>query len=303
LRDALQQAVHHVGVARVDRARRVLLGDERLRQFWSSLAIMAFGVPRFFTPRWWSLEPDDWTRAWTSVYDHRPVRKLLEQYVDFAALKSSPVRLLVSAVDVETAQLEVFDSYVGDFTVDHLLASGSLPPGLPWTTIDGRHYWDGGIVSNSPLDHVVERCGAAGKRVIVVDLFPHLRSLPTNLVDVLSRRDEIVYAERVRRAGVDQALLNDARKLLEAILSMVDQPTADRIRQLPPYVQVMGAPDGPAITRIVRKGAEGEPAGRDFDFSLASIDALIDEGLAAGRQALGTVAGQRLAASAAGAIA
>jgi predicted acylesterase/phospholipase RssA len=161
--EALEAFWHDLAVA------SPLLADERLRQFWSSLAIMAFGVPRFFTPRWWSLEPDDWTHAWTSVYDHRPVRKLLEQYVDFAALKSSPVRLLVSAVDVETAQLEVFDSYVGDFTVDHLLASGSLPPGLPWTTIGGRHYWDGGIVSNSPLDHVVERCGAAGKRVIVVE--------------------------------------------------------------------------------------------------------------------------------------
>jgi len=249
---------------------------------------MLFGVPQFFTPRWLSLSasPQDWFRAWTSVYDPSPVRRLLEQYVDFNTLKCSPVRLLVSAVNVETAQLEVFDSYVDDFTVDHLLASGSLPPGLPWTTIAGKHYWDGGIVSNSPLDQVVDRCGAAGKDVFVVDLFPHAKPLPSNIIEVLARRDEIVYAERVRRAGFERDLLHDAQKLVDGILSMVDEATAARIRELPPYVHVMGAPDVPTITRIVREGSAHEPAGRDFDFSLRSIQNLMQNGLRAGRRAL-----------------
>ena len=143
-----------------------IVGDEAARQLWSSTLVMLFGVPQFFMPRWWfwGTPLQHAFAPWTSFYDFAPARRLLVQYVDFTALKSSPVRLLVSAVNVETAQLDIFDSYVDDLTVDHLLASGSLPPALPWTTIGDRHYWDGGIVSNSPLDQVVERCGAAGKR-------------------------------------------------------------------------------------------------------------------------------------------
>ncbi len=270
------------------------VGSAPVRQWAGSMQALLFGVPGFFSPRWWpwGTSPADWLAPWTSFYDHAPARRLLEQYVDFDALRTSPVRLLVSAVNVETAQLEIFDSYVHDFAVDHLLASGSLPPGLPWTTIDGRHYWDGGIVSNSPMDQVVQRCGAAGKRVVIVDLFPSKRPLPTNLAEVMMRRDEIVYAERVRRAGAEQALLRDARKLVLGIESQLDPATAARIRALPTYVAVMGAPDAPSIVRIVREATAGEPAGRDFDFSLESIEALMHAGLAAGRRALHAVNGE-----------
>jgi NTE family protein len=106
------------------------------------------------------------------------------------------------------------------------------------------------------------------------------------MLEVLARRDEIVYAERIRRAGVEQRLLQDARKLVEGILSVVDVATAERIRQLPPYVQVMGAPEAPTITRIIRESAAGEPAARDFDFSLPSIQTHMKAGLDAGRRAL-----------------
>ncbi|NLD70474.1 MAG: FAD-dependent oxidoreductase [Limnobacter sp.] len=280
--EALESFWHELAIATPP------VADERLRQLWGSLLVTLFGVPRFFVPRWWpwTIDLRDPLASWTSFYDYTPARKLLEQYVDFAALKTSPVRLLVSAVNIETAQLEVFDSYVDDFTVDHLLASGGLPPGLPWATIGDKHYWDGGIVSNSPLEQVSERCGAAGKHVVVVDLFAHEKPLPANLMEVLTRRDEIVYAERIRRAGAEQALLHDARKLVEGILSVVDEATASRIRQLPHYVQTMGAPDEPAITRIVRESPADEPAGREIDFSLQTIRSLIEDGLQAGRHAL-----------------
>lgn len=263
-------------------------GNEATRRLFSSLSSIGRGVPGFFKPRWapWNLDPAQWFQPWISLYDHTPVRQLLLKYIDFAALKSSPVRLLVSAVNVETAELEVFDSYVDDLTPEHLMASGSLPPGFPWTSIGDKHYWDGGIVSNSPLDQVAERCGAAGKRVIVIDLFPSTRALPTNLNQVLSRRDEIVYAERVRRTGREQEQLRDAHRLVETIVSQLDPATAARIRQLPPFVQVMGAAQPPQITRIVRQSAAGDAPGGDYDFSRLSIAALMADGREAARQAL-----------------
>ena len=130
--------------------------------------------------------------SWTSFYDLSPMRRLITKYVDFKALKSSPVRLLVGAVDVAAGRLEVFDSYVDDLTPDHVLASGSLPPGFPWSVVDGKAYWDGGIVSNSPLDLVTDRIGRDGKQVYIVDFFEQ-RPAPrqSDGGDGSSRRDRL----------------------------------------------------------------------------------------------------------------
>jgi len=115
----------------VPQAAEALL-DDRVRRLFGSWQTLAFGVPAFFRPRWAGLPfMGAAPLSWTSLYDPTPVKGLLHQYVDFGALKSSPVRLLVSAVNVETARLEIFDSYVDDLSADHILASGSLPPGFP----------------------------------------------------------------------------------------------------------------------------------------------------------------------------
>lgn len=264
------------------------MGDEQLREWMAAWQIFALGVPNFFTPRWWrapGLEAQ-LPAAWTSLYDPEPMRRLLRKHVDFEALRHSRVRLLVSAVDVETAELKVFDSYVDTLTPDHILASGSLPPGLPWTTIEGRHYWDGGIVSNSPLQQVLERCGGSGKRIYAVDLFPGKKPLPGNLLEVLLRRDEIVYAERVRRDSAEQALISDFRKLVEDILVEVDAPVAARLRQRPRYIQLMSGRAALDVHRIERQHAEDEPATRDYDFSRETIARLDDAGYRAARQCL-----------------
>src|SRR5581483_11026158 len=136
---------------------------QAIENAFSAWYCFMFGAPRFFRPRWFNpiCSLDQVPLAWTSFYDPSPAKEIIARYVDFPALKKSPVRLLISAVDVETAELRVFDSYSDDITPDHILASGSLPPAFPWTTIAGRHYWDGGIFSNSPLEQVVERCGVA----------------------------------------------------------------------------------------------------------------------------------------------
>jgi NTE family protein len=194
----------------------------------------------------------------------------------------------VGAVNVESARLEIFDSYVDTLTVDHILASGSLPPGFPWTTINGKHYWDGGIMSNSPLEMVIERCGGARKRIFVVDLFPNNRPLPANLMEVMGRRDEIVYTERVRRDSAEQALVGDFRKLVEDILTYGSTPQqAALVREWPRYIELMGDDDTNLdITRITREGAEGESASKDYDFSSISIAQHIQAGYEMAKQAL-----------------
>ena len=264
------------------------LPDERLRRMLSSWQSLMFGSPHFFQPRWLQpiFNPLDLTNSWTSYYDTSPLKTLIAKYVDFESLKSSPVRLMVSAVNVETAELEVFDSYIDDLTADHILASGSLPPGFPWTTINGKHYWDGGIVSNSPLEQVTERCGAAGKRVFIVDLFSIKSALPNNLMEVMERRDEIVYAERIRRDTGTQAVVRDFQKLVDDVLSFVEPQTASQLKQRPRYIQLMGGDTPMEITRIIREEEEGESPSRDYDFSRTSMEKHKQAGYDMARKAL-----------------
>ncbi|MBB4022752.1 MULTISPECIES: FAD-dependent oxidoreductase [Actibacterium] len=272
---------------------------EALEAFWEELAvaapplpaawasqtavamrILALGVPNFFRPRWMPSFQNmlDLPVNWKSFYDTAPMRALLMKYVDFPRLKSSPVRLLVSAINVATAELEIFDSYVDDLTPDHILASGSLPPGFPWTVIDGKAYWDGGIISNSPLDLVNERCGPDGKRVFIVDLFSNERELPSNIMEVMARRDEIIYSERVRSDLRHRETSAAYRRLTDFVLSHLEPAEASRIRHLPSYIQLMGRGAPTSITRFVREARSGEHPSRDYDFSDIAIRAEQEEG-------------------------
>jgi NTE family protein len=256
----------------------------KLASFWDTSEVIAFnalacGVPKFFRPRWTSpLGMAQSPALWTSYYNTAPMRELIARYVDFSKLKSSPVRLLISAVNVETAELEIFDSFVDDLTPDHVLASGSLPPSFPWTVIDGKAYWDGGIVSNSPLDLLVDRCGPDGKRVFIVDLFGGRKPLPSNMIEVMTRRDEIVYAERVRSDLRYRETVEAYRKLIQEILVLLEPKEIAKVKRQPRYIQLMGDGARTTITRFVRTGKARECAFRDYDFSDRAIAASKSEG-------------------------
>jgi len=254
--------------------------NEEIRRLLSSSYALVFGSPKFFHPRWLMpvFDPDSLPIRWTSLYDPSPVKDLLRKYIEFDKLKVSPVRLLVSAVNVETAELETFDSYMDNITPDHILASGSLPPGFPWTIIDGKHYWDGGIVSNSPLDQVIEQCGLTGKKVYIVDLYPRKNSLPRNMMEVFSRKDEIVYSEKIRKDIRTRELIDNYRKLIEEIMSYLGPTEVEQMKQRPRYIQAMGDSGSISITRIVHEGEDGEPASKDYDFSRKSIEEHKEEG-------------------------
>jgi NADPH-dependent 2,4-dienoyl-CoA reductase/sulfur reductase-like enzyme/predicted acylesterase/phospholipase RssA len=262
--------------------------NEELRRAVSSLQSAMFGAPHFFRPRWFEpiLSPSQLPSNWTSFYDPSPLKATLSKYVAFEKLRNSPVRLLLTAVDVETGQLAIFDSYIDEITPEHILASGSLPPGFPWTTITGKHYWDGGLVSNSPLDQVVELGGLTNKNVYVVNLWLEERALPHSIPEVLARRDEIVFAEKIRRNIRTREYIDDYRQLVEEIMASVEPKVAEQIRRRPRYIETVGEASPLSITRINREPSEGDSVSRDYEFSRKSIDQLIAQGYAVAAKTL-----------------
>jgi NTE family protein len=255
-------------------------GTPFLASAFAAWNTMAYGIPGFFQPRWLSplIEGEEFPLQWTSLYDAAPLGMLLEKYIDFERLASSPIRLIVGAVDVELGELTFFDSKADRLTPAHILASCSLPPAFRWTTIDGRHYWDGGIVSNSPLEHVLSVTGTDNKDVVIVDLFPGRRQLPTNLAEVVARRDEITYGERIRNDSRLRELLQDYQALIADIMLSVGPETVRRVKQRPRYIHLMERGATTSVLRIVRESHGKLPPALDYDFSSETIERHKQEG-------------------------
>ncbi len=198
---------------------------DRLRQFWemvssrlvvpplgtddtsrkifnetSAALVASTGAPGFFDPR---VPPAFFMPSGTleaiGIYDTGPLKRTLVELVDFDLLNSGAVRYSVGAVDVATGNLKYFDSGEEKIYPEHIMASGALPPGFPPVEIDGRLYWDGGIVSNTPLQYVID--GGVPRRDMVIfqlDLFSAKGPVPETLLDVPSREKEIRYSSRTR---------------------------------------------------------------------------------------------------------
>ena len=152
----------------------------------AAMSAATFGIRAFFTPR---MPPAsfaaDGTEGALSVYDTTPLKATLEELVDFDLINSGQVRLSLGAVDVRKGTSVYFDTKSTRIHSDHVRASGALPPGFPPVTIDGEHYWDGGVVSNTPITYVSDERPLTTARIIQVDVFNSQGELPRNLSQVI----------------------------------------------------------------------------------------------------------------------
>ena len=182
------------------------LGDQTrnlLNQMNANFAI-ASGASGFFSARpvtpW--LQPGGTLEA-TSFYDTKALKQTLERLVDFDRLNAGMTRFSAGAVNVRTGNFVYFDNSTHTIGPEHIMASGALPPGFPAVEIEGEQYWDGGLVSNTPLQWMAETAPRRDTLAFQVDLWSARGDFPHNMLDVMTREKEIRYSSRTR-AGTDQ---------------------------------------------------------------------------------------------------
>ncbi|KGJ05859.1 membrane protein [Paracoccus halophilus] len=229
-----------------------------------------FGATGFFRPRM----PDLFSflpglMRQTSWYDTSPLRDTLNRLVDWDYLNSRGPRLTVGAVDVQSGNFTCFDSHEQRITVDHIMASGALPPGFPAIEIDGRHYWDGGLVSNSPLQVVLSRPNQRPLCIYQIDLYQASDGLPYNMSQVEQREREIRFSSRTR-LNTDEFR---ARHALSQAARRLHHRLPDELRNDPDLEMLITA--GPAcpvsLMHLIYRHADHESGSKDYEFSRLSM--------------------------------
>jgi NTE family protein len=158
----------------------------------AAMQALFMGQSGFFKPRFpppfLSLFAGDTA---TSFYDTSPLRDTLERLVDFDRLNCGEVRVSVGAVNIRCGNLVYFDTAQRSLRAEHFMASGALPPGFPAVEIDGEYYWDGGMVSNTPLSRILSSEPRRDTLIFQVDLWSARGRLPYDLMEVASRQKDI----------------------------------------------------------------------------------------------------------------
>jgi predicted acylesterase/phospholipase RssA len=276
----------------------------QLRSFWDDLTVFHssflpadaekylayFGNSAFYRPRLDLLG----FPFWTNFYELDPIRRTLGRYLDLERIARAEVKLVVTATDVESGEIAEFsnDDPGQPLTLEHFIASGSLPPSYPASRIGDRWFWDGGLFDNTPLSSLlkkIDRADAATTRVVVINLFPGRGRIPRTMLDVWDRMTELQFANKT---GKDVALAQRINKLIAVIEQLQGAPAGDpgSILQHPDFADLAKYKVFDNIIPISNN--ESEPVSSSADFSRSSIERRMKAGY---RDASIVLAGPRAA--------
>ena len=243
----------------------------------SAVTVATAGAPGFFRPRilnpW--LHPPGAIEA-TSYYDTRPLRATLERFVDFDRVNSEKydTRLSLGAVNVRTGNLVYFDTGTQVIGPEHVMASGALPPGFPAIEIEGEHYWDGGLVSNTPLQWLVTNSRVTGQRVpdalvFQVDLWSARGEFPRNLAEVATRQKDIQYSSRTR-AFTD--FIKKLHKVEHSVATLLDQlPEEFKQSEEAKFLASIAQRHAYNLVHLIYRPRGFEGDSKDYEFSRLSM--------------------------------
>ena len=250
-----------------------LARGDAIRQFLNQMSAgfaMASGARGFFTartvPPW--LQPAGTAEA-TSFYDTRHLKRTLERLVDFDRLNSGKARFSVGAVNVRSGNFVYFDNTTRVIGPEHVMAGAALPPGFPPIEIEGEYYWDGGLVSNTPLQWVVNTEPRRDTLAFQVDLWSARGEFPRNILDVMTREKEIRYSSRTR-AGTDQ--FKYVQRLRHALSDLMEK-LPDNLRNSPEARLLENEAEQKVynIVHLIYRAKNYEGHSKDYEFSRLSM--------------------------------
>ena len=243
----------------------------------SAVTVAWAGTPGFFRPRIlnpWFHPPG--TIEATSYYDTHSLRATLERFVDFDRINSDryDTRLSLGAVNVRSGNLVYFDTGTQVIGPEHVMASGALPPGFPAIEIEGEHYWDGGLVSNTPLQWLVTNTRVTGQRlpdvlVFQVDLWNARGEFPRNLAEVATRQKEIQYSSRTR-AFTD--FIKRLHKVEYSVATLLDQlPNEFKRSEEAKFLASIAQRHAYNLVHLIYRPRGFEGDSKDYEFSRLSM--------------------------------
>lgn len=232
-----------------------------------------YGDPGFFQMR------TDYLNAahWTSFYDITPLRETLDEFINFEKIKKSKTRLFITAINIATGGIEVFDNQNMVITLDHILASCALPPGFPMVEINHNYYWDGGLFDKTPLSPVIRNMDPdkeIPKEIIIINLYPSQGLIPRTMMEVRHRAIEITLSNRCRSDFSRAARINEYTDIFSIIDGIL--PKDHFVRNLPAFQRAKQYKLIHDLIYIENNNPEVVYGG--FDFSEKSIDARINGG-------------------------
>ena len=248
----------------------------------TSLAALMFGQPGFFAPR----PLLDWISFpnLTSYYNTDSLKSTLERLVDFDRINAKAMRFSVGAVNVRTGSLTFFDSDSIAIRPEHVMASAALPPGFPAVEVDGEQYWDGGLVSNTPLQYVLDYLPRRSRLSFQVDLFHAHGHLPTNLEEVNEREKDIRYSGCTRAGTEALREKHDVRHNINALHEMLPQELKDTPQAR--WLYNFGCVTTMDIVQLIYRPRDLQGASKDYEFGRATMNARWAQGYSDARTTL-----------------
>ncbi len=261
----------------------------RLNTMLATMDAMTRGVPGFFTPRPFSLFPLGMSvdPEFASFYDTTALKETLNELVDFDLINSKDqMRLSVNALKVTTGSLTSFDNAHQHLGVEHIMASGALPPGFAPVRIDGDLYWDGGLYSNTPLDTVLDDEPRVNTLCFMVDLWSADGPEPVTLDQVQTRQKDVMFASRSHQVITEYLKLHNLRRTLHAVHDRLpdELKTVDDIQQL----AALGCDSTMHIVRLPYAGRDWHMASKDINFSKGSVAWRWEQGYQDAMRAIGS---------------
>ncbi len=279
----------------------------------ASLNAAFYGVPDFFIPRWLNFNISNLDSSqieqyyqppwkWTYIYDNSVLSKTLEKYIDFKKLSprsqqnntnegNSNInpRLIITAVDVLTAEPLIFDSYKKHIEMKHLLATIGYPQyGFPWVEVsDGTFAWDGSLLSNTPIREVMVASPSKNKNIFVVESYPKkIEKLPANMSEVMSRSKDLMFSDKTQSLQKMSRLITRHVNLIETLYdifqdsdqSKIDKDKIDYINKEHSLLVDKYGAKILKLNRITKVVPETQYPLQNADFSVETIKELIRQG-------------------------